>query len=526
MSHSIEKKLQHRAANTAHRKLRAYKEQRYLIKPEEEPDNDWDINWIDYWLGDFYDEWDDWGYEDRLAYEKRNFIGSLVDILDDLPNYQNFTELLRWRQRHPAQIFLASASDEKTKNPREGVVIQWLEMLQENAAKPVELLLLNETERRAERALRHRFSWTTSPVLASDTSIDVLWERAWLTAVLTYPVWIRPLSTWAGTEPLSLLKHLLVEYEPPAHLWGWLFDDGRVPEHLTSAASPLPWLVCQAQGISLANISKKMGWGLPSSEIHACLSLGNDDLTMKTGDEDVESHWRPEFRRYDFSLIRITAAIKQIRPDIPLEGLHQFIGWADRRGIMVRDDFCLLTAKWFATHFDQFQNENDIHSVLNWALHLYGEGQNHRNLPFSWKGRTAHSALAAAREYERLIEAQRNRYLNLSWPAHGWDWTPETEDENTGWKIVELLTAKALGEEGAAQNHCVGGYALCCVEGRSAIVQVLHDDKRMATIEVHPRSKQLIQVRSKFNSRPTPETISIVKQWVKTFGLVWDGERY
>jgi hypothetical protein len=93
------------------------------------------------------------------------------------------------------------------------------------------------------------------------------------------------------------------------------------------------------------------------------------------------------------------------------------------------------------------------------------------------------------------------------------------------WSIVELLDSGELQREGRAMRHCVADYARACVGGRSSIWSLRHrwEDQDAAhpvlTIEVHPWSRSVVQVRGKANARPSGWPLELVRRWVAREGL-------
>lgn len=98
-------------------------------------------------------------------------------------------------------------------------------------------------------------------------------------------------------------------------------------------------------------------------------------------------------------------------------------------------------------------------------------------------------------------------------------------NENMQWKIFELCNSWRLRKEGRQMHHCVMSYAKGCSVGRSAIWTVRKTDLRtnstrsMATIEVNPDARMIVQIRGKYNSNPSAATMHVIRQWAKSQGL-------
>jgi len=151
---------------------------------------------------------------------------------------------------------------------------------------------------------------------------------------------------------------------------------------------------------------------------------------------------------------------------------------------------------------------------------------------FSIKGRSLKSLL-------RLVTAW---HLDLSITKHG-EWCSWRKSGIPGyhflekrpgdqgdldWTILELLDSGALHAEGRAMHHCVYTYAKPCRRGETTIwslrLRANGEEKRMITIEVDPRSRAIVQARTKFNRRPGARSAEIIRQWASWASLRLDIE--
>ncbi len=102
----------------------------------------------------------------------------------------------------------------------------------------------------------------------------------------------------------------------------------------------------------------------------------------------------------------------------------------------------------------------------------------------------------------------------------------------TTWTIEELCSLDALRLEGDAMKHCVAGYASGCRNGSSAIFSVRQylpnregtlQNISHATIQLHPASGKIVQIRG-FQNRPVNQTVmDIVDEWAAAKGLECTG---
>jgi len=116
----------------------------------------------------------------------------------------------------------------------------------------------------------------------------------------------------------------------------------------------------------------------------------------------------------------------------------------------------------------------------------------------------------------------------LSWrksPIQEYRYLEKRPEEETDrlWSIQQLLDSDALYAEGRAMRHCVFTYANLCWRGETTIwslrLRVNDTEKRMATIEVDPRQRAIIQVRAKCNQRPGGRSLEIMRQWAAWAGI-------
>ena len=149
---------------------------------------------------------------------------------------------------------------------------------------------------------------------------------------------------------------------------------------------------------------------------------------------------------------------------------------------------------------------------------------------FSMKGRTLKSIL-------RLVSAW-HADLSITRQGKWFFWRKSSiqqyrflekrsgEEHDRDWTILELLDSGALHAEGQAMRHCVYSYANLCRRGETTIwslrLRVNGEEKRMATIEVDPRRRSIIQARAKCNVRPGVRSFEIIRQWAVWAGLQFD----
>ena len=143
---------------------------------------------------------------------------------------------------------------------------------------------------------------------------------------------------------------------------------------------------------------------------------------------------------------------------------------------------------------------------------------------FSMKGRT----LRSLRRYmihwrEELLRKRPELALKTSsWPRT--EIAPLVHRQGgRKWTLFELVSDRALSLEGAAMRHCVKDYIDECVSGQSSIWSLRITQgarsRRMATIEVSPKNRRIVQAQAKCNSSPTPEAWQVLEHWAEREGL-------
>jgi hypothetical protein len=71
-----------------------------------------------------------------------------------------------------------------------------------------------------------------------------------------------------------------------------------------------------------------------------------------------------------------------------------------------------------------------------------------------------------------------------------------------------------LAEESREMHHCVASYAYRCVQGASAIFSVSYNGERRFTVEIDPRSKQLVQARGARNRNCHDDESALLMRWL------------
>ncbi len=126
---------------------------------------------------------------------------------------------------------------------------------------------------------------------------------------------------------------------------------------------------------------------------------------------------------------------------------------------------------------------------------------------YTMKGRSAVKLLRQVEEWHERL-ARDNRQPGGSWESSGiseFEWEDDKED-GLRWTIRELTSKKELTLEGRAMNHCVASYVSNCRRGSKSVWSMQVDAEghsaRVVTIAVHNPSRNIVEVRGRFNAVP------------------------
>jgi hypothetical protein len=138
------------------------------------------------------------------------------------------------------------------------------------------------------------------------------------------------------------------------------------------------------------------------------------------------------------------------------------------------------------------------------------------HLHFSMKGRRLASMLRLVEEWQRGRKSVRG---GLSWV--GSRLRPLVIEEPSKsprrWLFVELTSSKQLRAEGFALQHCVASYAERCSRGSCSIwsLRLVRGSKArpVATLEIDPRSRAIVQARGMRNCHPSGKPLQLIRMW-------------
>jgi hypothetical protein len=325
--------------------------------------------------------------------------------------------------------------------------------------------------------------------------IDPPWDRA-LVRLLQLPR-VRPIEQWRprgkGRDCLfrSLADHLLARFPVPAVVWNAF--------HHPNADQLVPLAVHVARGGSLADFVKT-SLAIPLSR-RMCHEL------LQTSSE-----------------YELLAAIRRVQARAAGGDERFFQAWRTTRfaqQIGSRDDeaFWYTVVEWFAKVPDLPTRE--IAPLCDWIDHRRRE-----DAAFTMKGRTGTATIRAMKEWHGALAKTKgipDTVFRSSGIADGDVLDsrrgPKGETIPERWQIKELLTARALAEEGQRMQHCVYSYAWRIESGGTSIWSVQMEDsigvgtRHFLTIEVQNDIRRIVQMKGRFNRGITKKELSVITKW-------------
>jgi PcfJ-like protein len=330
-----------------------------------------------------------------------------------------------------------------------------------------------------------------APRLLASRHRDAVTRLVALPALRSIHDW-SPRGKGADTLFRSLAAHLLARFQVPAIVWNAFHDD--------NAAQLVGLAAHVAAGGSLYDYVKEK-FPIP--------------LTRKMCHELLATP--AEYRLLD--------AIRRVQARAAGADVRFFSAWRTTRyaqqvGSATDEAFWSTVVVWFAKI--PMLDPAEIGPLFDYIDHR------HREDPlFSMKGRSALVLLRGMREWH----GNQTKELAITgrvFPTSGFTYAEYTDvrREPKGvirelWQIKEVLTAKALADEGRRMGHCVYSYAWRIEKGDTSIWSVQMEDGQgetgrwhMVTLEVRNDLRRVVQARGRFNRAMTPQEVRIVRRWV------------
>lgn len=303
---------------------------------------------------------------------------------------------------------------------------------------------------------------------------------------LLSPFWIRrPAET--GKRTSDLLDHLFGQYDVPECL------KSAVNERLTRYELKwLLWYIIIGSGGSLAKIGRSLDWNIPKKMASALFDVpGYTSMRVANLYAFMLSKGG---KARDFQRI-CENRFFVIDPTEPFSSEIEKKFWDD-------------TITWMIANGDELTDE-DAEMTLAWVVHQFTENRRGQQL-FRWNGRAVGPTLRKSRAYRAEIRSKTDLKI---WEAKGWNWTHQDEYARLV-TVTELTSSDKLYQEGVQMRHCVNLYTGRCVWGHSAIFSFAMNGIKELTLEVDPRTLQLVQARGLQNRMATPAESEIIKLWM------------
>lgn len=318
--------------------------------------------------------------------------------------------------------------------------------------------------------------------------------------LLLFPFWVRSPLDWRQDELLpaySMGLHLLAHYPVPPALLSCF--------HAEKYSGPpgfwMVWILLYGQG---------------ASPLKAARSLGKPQLPARTYGLLLEAPraLTPE-QALSWAEARRIGASERVAQLLVGNGwtLYSFddVGhWTE-----ILDQLRQVTS-WLVRHIDQLDDRR-AEVVLTWVRHRYSEAAAGHAPPFSLRRRTVESVVAHAEAYQEALVRAKELREALTWPGRGWDWSESTPTST--WSLRELCSARELVDEGIEMQHCVALYAERCAVGSIAIFSLSRDGERVATVEIAPHVRRVVQARGKNDRWCYESELEVIDRWLASLSL-------
>jgi hypothetical protein len=164
---------------------------------------------------------------------------------------------------------------------------------------------------------------------------------------------------------------------------------------------------------------------------------------------------------------------------------------------------------------------NDLKEITDFVRAMIWEAS------FSFKGRTHSSMVKLSNEWHQSIYSTKVT-TNRSWSQTFAPWLHKRKDHCV--QVVELISSRALADEGRKQRHCVFSYEQDCIRNSSKIVSMrwigpteglMHEAEILnrVTIEVDLKSRAIVQIRGRCNRSADEHEMKVIRVWAGDHGL-------
>jgi hypothetical protein len=316
------------------------------------------------------------------------------------------------------------------------------------------------------------------------------WKPLW---ALTSVDWLHSQKEWVpkgrGAYTLfhSLINHLLVQYAIPGFLYSVFFiEDDHLAEQMILFFRYLALGGSVYKGIKTGLIPVK----LTKRMCHYFLQSPPD-----TG----------IFEGFRNAQVKAFGGERRLAHTLS----HTLPG----RSFMDDEEFWFTVIMWFSRH--SMLDPSQVGPLIDFILHLKRE-----NPSFSITGRSVFAMLKEMDIWHGELARERKKkgfmYTPSGFKEGIWEIKeklPDKRSQKCIWTMEEILSSKALAEEGKKMYHCVYTYHDRILKGMASIWTLKREGERRLTIEVSNDNKTIYQARGKYNRLPKSREIMIVKRW-------------
>ncbi len=335
------------------------------------------------------------------------------------------------------------------------------------------MTLLRHVEKRAPKLARHDWFWA-------------LWE-------LARQAWLRPLDAWrpkgkaARSKLRSLIDHLVVRFPLPPFLYS-VFE---APQAAVRRAG-VDLFVALARGASLRKLT-----GGPLLPAPLTRQMCHLLLASKANLELVEAVRHAQVRALGGD-VRLARAVSETGLGVGFSTDEPF--WATAIGWLCRQT--MLDPRQVGPLVDFIRHRHDT------------------ELAFSMKGRTAAALMRGMEEWHVALRRER-KLVGVRYDPSGviggrWELGRK---KPVIWTVEEILTSRALLDEGKALRHCVYSYSHAIERKVTSIWSLRRDGERRLTIEVANTHRRIVQARGTSNRAPDDSERALLQRWATLAGL-------
>lgn len=331
-----------------------------------------------------------------------------------------------------------------------------------------------------------------APRLAETSMLNAFREVAKL-PLLRNPASWKPKGKGRDTLFRGLCEHLLAKYPMPPFLWSAFYETDSV-------ATYAPFVAFVAGGGSVFEAVKKDLLHLPFTR-----KMCHDFMTTPS----------------DVTFLR---ALRRT-PVLAFGGSERFLNvWMTSQAGRVLhakefEAFWFSVLEWFGKN--AMVDPNQVGPLVDFILFRRRQDPN-----FSMKGRTVLAMIRGVEEWHAHLTKEKGVHGATFKPSGYRPFESERGARDASgnfitetWRVTELLSGKALAEEGRKLRHCVYSYSWSVEKGQTSIWSMTVEcslnggPERAVTIELRNDTRRIVQVRGSCNRAPSTREFQVLKEW-------------